>query len=241
MRAGKSRRSRAGRHTRHAERLGPHAARLESRHRSFHIGRLVLPSGPGGRAEHAGELRGRCRALRRCAVVVTGNVVPSPAKGQPFEVQASRVEVIGGVEDPDTYPIQPKPHTLEFCSEVAHLRPRTNVIGAVTRVRDAIAHATHRFFHDHGFFWINTPIITTSGRGRRRDVPRVDARPREPPADRGQPDRLCAGFLRPRNVPDGIGAAQRRDVLHALSKVYTFGRRFAPKTRTRAATSPNSG
>ncbi len=72
------------------------------------------------------------------------------------------MSVVGWVDDPDSYPIQPKPHTLEFLRDVAHLRPRTNVIGAVTRVRDSIAHAIHRFFHDNGFFWVNTPIITTS-------------------------------------------------------------------------------
>ena len=64
-----------------------------------------------------------------CAVEATGTIVPSPAKGQPFEMQAQAIKVIGWVDDPDTYPIQPKPHTLEFLREVAHLRPRTNVIG----------------------------------------------------------------------------------------------------------------
>src|SRR5450631_165093 len=88
-----------------------------------------------------------------CAVEATGTVVPSPAKGQPFELQASAIKVIGWVEDPDTYPIQPKPHTLEFLREVAHLRPRTNVIGAATRVRHTLAKAIHGFFHDHGFVW----------------------------------------------------------------------------------------
>ena len=97
-----------------------------------------------------------------CAVEATGTIVPSPAKGQPFEMQASDVKVVGWVEDPDSYPIQPKPHTLEFLREVAHLRPRTNVIGAVTRVRHAIAQSIHRFFHENGFFWVNTPIITAS-------------------------------------------------------------------------------
>ena len=72
-----------------------------------------------------------------CAVKATGTIVPSPAKGQPFEMQASAIKVIGWVEDPDTYPIQPKPHSLEFLREVAHLRPRTNVIAAATRVRHA--------------------------------------------------------------------------------------------------------
>src|ERR687891_2132988 len=97
-----------------------------------------------------------------CAIEATGTIVPSPAKGQPFEMQASAVKVVGWVDDPDSYPIQPKPHSFEFLREVAHLRPRTNVIGAVTRVRHTLAQAIHRFFHERGFFWVNTPIITAS-------------------------------------------------------------------------------
>jgi asparaginyl-tRNA synthetase len=89
-------------------------------------------------------------------------IVPSPAKGQSFEMQASAINVIGWVDDPDTYPIQPKPHSLEFLREVAHLRPRTNVIGAATRVRNTLAQAVHQFFDDNGFLWVNTPIITAS-------------------------------------------------------------------------------
>src|SRR5215469_13645503 len=97
-----------------------------------------------------------------CAVEATGTIVASPAKGQPFEMQASAINVIGWVDDPETYPIQPKPHTLEFLREVAHLRPRTNVIGAATRVRHTLAQAIHRFFDENGFVWVNTPIITSS-------------------------------------------------------------------------------
>src|SRR5256885_325417 len=97
-----------------------------------------------------------------CAVEASGSIVPSPARGQPFEMQASAIRVLGWVDDPDTYPIQPKPHTLEFLREVAHLRPRTNIIGAAARVRHTIAQAIHRFFHERGFFWVNTPIITAS-------------------------------------------------------------------------------
>ena len=97
-----------------------------------------------------------------CAVEATGTIVPSPAKGQPFEMQAGEVKVVGWVEDPDSYPIQPKPHTFEFLRDVAHLRPRTNVIAAVTRVRHTVAQAIHRFFNDNGFVWVNTPIITSS-------------------------------------------------------------------------------
>src|SRR6185436_951140 len=102
------------------------------------------------------------RLTAGCAVEATGTIVPSPAKGQPFEMQATSIRVVGWVDDPDTYPIQPKPHTMEFLREVAHLRPRTNVIGATTRVRHTLAMAIHRFFSDNGFLWVHTPIITAS-------------------------------------------------------------------------------
>src|SRR5690606_38308033 len=97
-----------------------------------------------------------------CAVVASGELVESQGKGQGFEIQASRIEVVGWVEDPETYPIQPKPHSLEFLREVAHLRPRTNLFGAVTRIRHTLSMAVHRYFHRNGYFWISTPIITTS-------------------------------------------------------------------------------
>src|SRR5437588_12849556 len=97
-----------------------------------------------------------------CSVEATGTIVPSPAKGQPFEMQASAIKVIGWVEDPDTYPIAPKAHSLEFLRDVAHLRPRTNTIAAATRVRHTLAQAIHRFFNENGFFWVHTPIITAS-------------------------------------------------------------------------------
>ena len=77
-----------------------------------------------------------------CAVIATGTLTPSQGKGQAFEIQASAIELIGGVEDPETYPIQPKAHSLEFLREVAHLRPRTNLFGAVTRIRHCLAQAS---------------------------------------------------------------------------------------------------
>src|SRR5207253_5563617 len=101
----------------------------------FHPVQVVVPN---SLANYADEI---LRLTAGCAVEATGLVVPSPAKGQPFEIQASAVKVVGWVDDPDSFPIQPKPHTLEFLREVAHLRPRTNVIGAVTRVRHTIAQA----------------------------------------------------------------------------------------------------
>src|SRR3954449_4061038 len=97
-----------------------------------------------------------------CSVISTGTLVQSQGKGQSYEIQATKVEVVGWVDDPDTYPVSPKQHTFEYLREVAHLRPRTNTIGAVTRVRHTLSQAVHRFFHERGFFWIHTPIITTS-------------------------------------------------------------------------------
>ena len=158
---------------------------------SFHPVQVVAPN---TLANYSDEV---LKLTAGCAVEATGTIVPSPAKGQPFEMQASAIEVVGWVDDPDTYPIQPKPHTMEYLREVAHLRPRTNVIGAVTRVRHTLAQAIHRFFHEHGFFWIHTPIITgVRRRGRGRDVPRLHARPREPAAHARRQGRLRPGLLR---------------------------------------------
>ena len=162
-----------------------------------------------------------------CAVAITGNVVPSPAKGQPFELQASAVEVIGWVDDPDSYPIQPKPHTLEFLRDVAHLRARTNVIGAVTRVRDCIAHSIHRFFHDDGFFWINTPIITSSdaeGAGELFRVSTLDLA-NLPRGESGKVD-FTQDFFGRETFLTVSGQLNVETYCLALTKVYTFGPTF---------------
>src|SRR5205809_387526 len=161
-----------------------------------------------------------------CAVEASGSIVPSPAKGQPFEMQASAIRVLGWVDDPDSYPIQPKPHTLEFLREVAHLRPRTNVIGAVTRVRHTLAQAVHRLFHDNGFLWISTPIITSSdaeGAGELfrvstldlLNLPRVDNM-----IDFSQ------DFFSRETFLTVSGQLNVETYCMALSKVYTFGPTF---------------
>jgi asparaginyl-tRNA synthetase len=162
-----------------------------------------------------------------CAVEATGSIVPSPAKGQPFEMQATAVKVVGWVEDPDSYAIQPKPHTLEFLREVAHLRPRTNVIGAVTRVRHTIAQAIHRFFHERGFVWVNTPIITTSdaeGAGELFRVSTLDLMnlPRTP---EGKID-FAQDFFGREAFLTVSGQLNVETYCLALSKVYTFGPTF---------------
>src|SRR5215510_4137758 len=136
------------------------------------------------------------RITSGCAVRVTGEVVASQGKGQAVELRGEAIEVVGWVDDPDHYPMQPKRHTMEYLREVAHLRPRTNVIGAVTRVRHTLAQAVHRFFHDRGFYWIHTPIITASdaeGAGRGDDR-RMD--PVEPAAHPRRPGRFRQGLLR---------------------------------------------
>ena len=162
-----------------------------------------------------------------CAVEATGSIVPSPAKGQPFEMQASSVKVVGWVEDPDSYPIQPKPHTLEFLREVAHLRPRTNVIGAATRVRHTIARAIHRFFDEHGFFWVNTPIITAAdaeGAGALFRVSTLDLANLPLNAD-GKVD-FAQDFFGRETFLTVSGQLNVETYCLALSKVYTFGPTF---------------
>ena len=97
-----------------------------------------------------------------CSVTVSGVLTPSEGKGQAVEIQASSVTVHGWIDDPETYPIAKKRHTFEYLRTVAHLRPRTNTFGAITRVRTVLANAIHNYFFDQGFHWINTPLITAS-------------------------------------------------------------------------------
>ncbi|HEX7271550.1 MAG TPA: asparagine--tRNA ligase [Casimicrobiaceae bacterium] len=187
----------------------------------FHPVQVVAPS---ALANYQDEI---LRLTAGCAVEATGMVVPSPAKGQPFEMQASAIKVVGWVDDPDTYPIQPKPHTFEFLREVAHLRPRTNVIGAATRVRHTVAQAIHRFFHENGFLWVNTPIITASdaeGAGALFRVSTLDLMnlPRTP---EGKVD-FTRDFFGRETYLTVSGQLNVEAYCLALSKVYTFGPTF---------------
>src|SRR6202158_5852906 len=142
-------------------------------------------------------------------------------------MQASAVAVIAWVKDPATYPIQPKPHTLEFLREVAHLRPRTNVIGAATRVRHTLARAIHRFFDENGFFWVNTPIITASdaeGAGALFRVSTLDLAnlPRTP---QGRID-FAQDFFGREAFLTVSGQLNVEAYCLALTKVYTCGPTF---------------
>ena len=93
---------------------------------------------------------------------VLGQVVESQGRNQSREIQASQVEVVGVVSEPDSYPISKKRHSFEFLRSVAHLRPRTNTFGAIARLRNGLAQAVHQYFQENGFLWVNTPIITAS-------------------------------------------------------------------------------
>ena len=187
----------------------------------FHAVQVVAPSTLPNYADEIVHL------TAGCSVEATGVIVPSQAKGQPFEMQASAIKVIGWVEDPDTYPIQPKQHSFEFLREVAHLRPRTNVIAAVTRVRHTIAQAIHRFFDENNFVWVNTPIITTSdaeGAGEMFRVSTLDLAnlPRTPEGriDYGQ------DFFGRETFLTVSGQLNVESYCMALSRVYTFGPTF---------------
>lgn len=162
-----------------------------------------------------------------CAVIVEGLLQASPAEGQPVELHATSVEVVGWVEDPDTYPISPKRHSLEYLREVAHLRPRTNTMGAVTRVRHCIAQAIHRFLHAQGFFWIHTPIITASdceGAGELFRVSTLDL-VNLPRTDDGHID-FSKDFFGKETFLTVSGQLNVEAYCLALSKVYTFGPTF---------------
>ena len=190
---------------------------------------IVAPADLPGFADTVGKL------TTGCAVRATGELVASQGKGQAVEVQATAIEVVGWVDDPDHYPMQPKRHTMEYLREVAHLRPRTNVIGAVTRVRHTLAMAVHRFFHEQGFFWIHTPIITASdaeGAGQMFRVSTLDA---------ANPPRTAAGgvdwdkdFFGKQAHLTVSGQLNVETYCMAMSKVYTFGPTFrAENSNTR--------
>lgn len=162
-----------------------------------------------------------------CSVSVTGKLVESQGQGQAFEIQADTVEVIGLVENPDTYPMAAKRHSIEFLREHAHLRPRTNVIGAVTRVRNCLSQAIHRFFHERGYMWISTPIITASdceGAGEMFRVSTLDMQ-NLPLTDKGDID-YSEDFFGKEAFLTVSGQLNGETYASAMSKIYTFGPTF---------------
>lgn len=162
-----------------------------------------------------------------CAIRASGELVASAGKGQTVELRAENLEVVGWVEDPETYPIAPKAHSFEYLRTVAHLRPRTNSIGAVARVRHCLAQAIHRFFHERGYFWVHTPIITASdceGAGALFRVSTLDmVNPPRTPEGRIDFDQ---DFFGRETFLTVSGQLNVEAYCLALSKVYTFGPTF---------------
>ena len=165
------------------------------------------------------------RLTTHCAVECDGEIVQNPRGGN--EINASAIRVVGWVDDPDHYPVQPKQHSFEYLREVAHLRSRTNTFGAVARVRHTLACAVHRFFDERGFFYVHTPIITASdceGAGQMFRVSTLDLTnlPRTPEGgvDYGQ------DFFGKEAHLTVSGQLNVETYCQALSRVYTFGPTF---------------
>lgn len=161
-----------------------------------------------------------------CSVIITGVVSESPGKGQSVEIKAKLVEIAGPC-DPENYPLQKKRHTFEYLRTIAHLRPRTNTIGAISRVRHALSLATHLFFNDRGFYWVNTPVITASdceGAGELFRVSTLDPE-KLPKNEEGKVDYKEDFFEKPAYLTCS-GQLNAEIYALALSNVYTFGPTF---------------
>ena len=179
---------------------------------------------PAGLANYHDEV---LRLTTGCSVEVEGTLTPSEGKGQAFEIKADAVRVVGWVDDPDTYPVSPKRHTFEYLREIAHLRARTNTFGAVARVRDTMAQAVHRFYHERGFYWIHTPIITASdaeGAGKLFRVSTLDLA-NLPRTETGQID-FAQDFFGRQAFLTVSGQLNVETYCLALTRVYTFGPTF---------------
>lgn len=162
-----------------------------------------------------------------CSVVVDGTLKASEGQGQAYEVLADKVFVTGFVEDPDTYPMSAKRHSVEYLREYAHLRPRTNLMGAVMRIRNTLAYAIHSFFQQNGFMWVATPLITTSdceGAGEMFTITNFDLN-NVPKDDKGQVD-FSKDFFGKHAFMTVSGQLNVETYACAFSKVYTFGPTF---------------
>jgi len=159
------------------------------------------------------------------ALVVTGILTLTPGAKQPFELKADKIEV-EGASTPD-YPLQPKRHSVEFLREQAYLRPRTNLFSAVFRVRSEVAYAIHSFFHDRGFVYVHTPIITASdaeGAGEMFRITTLDMK-NPPLTDAGEVDYSQDFFGKSTNLTVS-GQLEGETYAMAFGNIYTFGPTF---------------
>jgi asparaginyl-tRNA synthetase len=163
-----------------------------------------------------------------CSLIVVGELVASPAKGQKVELRATSIEAVGWVDNPETYPITPKYHTLEYLRDFAHLRVRTNVMAACTRVQHCLSQAIHRFFDQRDFFWIRTPIITSNDCEGAGQLLRVTSLDLLDPPRRAEDNKIdyAQDFFGRETFLTVSGQLNVESYCQALSKVYTFGPTF---------------
>ncbi|MDT0539170.1 MULTISPECIES: asparagine--tRNA ligase [Croceitalea] len=160
------------------------------------------------------------------AIKIKGNLVESQGRGQSVEIQVSEFQ-IHGTADADTYPIQPKKHSLEFLREKAHLRVRTNTFSAVMRLRSALSYAVHTYFQKNGFYYFHAPIITGSdaeGAGEMFRVTALD--PKNPPLNENGDVNYKEDFFGKETNLTVSGQLEAEAYAMALGKVYTFGPTF---------------
>ena len=160
------------------------------------------------------------------SLCVVGKLVESMGKGQTAEIQAEKIEIYGKA-DPELYPLQKKGHSLEFLREIAHLRPRTNTFGAVLRIRHHMAYAIHKYFNDHGFFYMHTPLITASdceGAGAMFQVTTLDIND-VPRNEEGKVD-YTQDFFGKQTSLTVSGQLEGELGATALGAIYTFGPTF---------------
>lgn len=160
------------------------------------------------------------------AIEVKGDLIESQGKGQSLEILVKEITILGDC-DAETYPIQPKKHSLEFLRENAHLRVRTNTFAAIMRVRSTLSFAIHKYFQENGFFYVNTPIITGSdaeGAGEMFRVTTLDAK-NPPLTEDGKVDFKQDFFGKETNLTVS-GQLEGETFAMALGKIYTFGPTF---------------
>ena len=167
------------------------------------------------------------RAVTGASVRLMGTLVESPGKGQSVELRCESLEVLGGAS-PEEYPLQKKRHSFEFLREIAHLRPRTNTIGAVARIRNAMSMAIHSFFQERGFLWIHTPIITCVDAEGAGDMFQVTTLPIDTIAGKSESRTIdySRDFFGKRAYLTVTGQLQAEAYATAFKNVYTFGPTF---------------
>jgi asparaginyl-tRNA synthetase len=166
------------------------------------------------------------RITTGAAISVTGALVESQGAGQKYEIQVSKLEILGD-SDAEKFPMQPKKHSLEFLRENAHLRVRTNAFGAIMRVRSVLSFAVHQYFQERGFVYVNTPIITGSDAEGAGEMFRVTALPFDgtPRTDEGNVNFKEDFFGKETNLTVS-GQLEAETFAMALGQVYTFGPTF---------------